>query len=407
MKKTFFRISIGTKIVALILFTLTFALIVVVWNATSLFQAENISTIYSSSELLTKSKAGEVKTWMNTMIEKASVIGKLISQSESPDTQELLKQFLSERSLLTVSLLSSSKEGAILSESEWVNTSLSKQLQLEESEIQQIKITAEVSAAKVLAGATVIESHILPNGLPLLVFNIPFQQSSPGNYKSYVMAAVRQDGLLESFANSDAYSLALVDGEGYVLAHSDQSRVRQRENMASTPIVREMIEASTNAGSQEYRDGSEIFLGSFARVGIAGVGVVSQVPRSRALEAGNTLVRRSILISILSLSAAFLIAFVVIQRMLTPVRELVSATEQIAGGDFDVKVKTTSRDEIGGLARSFTVMSGQIKTLLDESVEKARIQSELLTAKTVQETLFPESQSKTGDFTICLSRPVR
>src|SRR5205823_2940179 len=56
--------------------------------------------------------------------------------------------------------------------------------------------------------------------------------------------------------------------------------------------------------------------------------------------------------------------------------------------------------EVGGLAESFNYMAAEVSRLMSETAEKARMQSELATVKTVQETLFPASQSQFGPIRI-------
>lgn len=53
-------------------------------------------------------------------------------------------------------------------------------------------------------------------------------------------------------------------------------------------------------------------------------------------------------------------------RILRPVRELYTATEKVAGGDFSVRASTDSGDEIAVLARGFNEMVGNMQTLVNK-----------------------------------------
>jgi signal transduction histidine kinase len=55
------------------------------------------------------------------------------------------------------------------------------------------------------------------------------------------------------------------------------------------------------------------------------------------------------------------IAFVLVHRIFTPIRQLVVATHKIAEGDLDAQVDIDRRDAIGTLARSFNEMSKTVK----------------------------------------------
>lgn len=72
-----------------------------------------------------------------------------------------------------------------------------------------------------------------------------------------------------------------------------------------------------------------------------------------------------------------------------PIRELAWKADQIARGDLEARVEVTSGDEIGVLGRNFNYMADQIEVLLDQTIEKAKLEQELEVAKAIQETLVP------------------
>jgi serine phosphatase RsbU (regulator of sigma subunit) len=74
-----------------------------------------------------------------------------------------------------------------------------------------------------------------------------------------------------------------------------------------------------------------------------------------------------------------------------PIKQLAWRADQIARGDLAARVEITSSDEIGLLGENFNFMADQISILLEQTVEKARIEQELEVAKTIQETLVPTS----------------
>jgi signal transduction histidine kinase len=63
------------------------------------------------------------------------------------------------------------------------------------------------------------------------------------------------------------------------------------------------------------------------------------------------------------------LAYLLVRRIFTPIRELVSATHQIAGGDLDVRVDTQRTDITGELARSFNEMAITVKSQRDRLQE--------------------------------------
>lgn len=72
-----------------------------------------------------------------------------------------------------------------------------------------------------------------------------------------------------------------------------------------------------------------------------------------------------------------------------PIRQLAWRADQIARGDLEARVEITSRDEIGLLGENFNYMADQITLLLEQTIEKAKLEQELEVAKAIQETLVP------------------
>ena len=140
------------------------------------------------------------------------------------------------------------------------------------------------------------------------------------------------------------------------------------------------------------------YLGSFVRTGMSDLVVVTLVDRAEALTAIKELLTKSILFFISLLCATVILSVFTSKGLTSRLSVLLDATRQIATGDFGVRVKMKGGDEIGSLATSFNVMAEEVSRLMLETAEKARMESELETAKAVQETLFPESNVDIGSF---------
>lgn len=90
---------------------------------------------------------------------------------------------------------------------------------------------------------------------------------------------------------------------------------------------------------------------------------------------------------------ALAIAFILVSSITRNVNRLTRATEAIARGDFSVRVRSKSRDQIGDLANSFDTMAESIERLLAETKEKQRLESEVAVARTIQHKLLPPAQA--------------
>lgn len=80
----------------------------------------------------------------------------------------------------------------------------------------------------------------------------------------------------------------------------------------------------------------------------------------------------------------------IVRGMLKNLHELALATQKVGEGNFRTTVAVRSEDEIGRLSASFNLMTRKIVHLLSAEYEKARLEQELSTAQTIQNTFFKE-----------------
>jgi nitrogen fixation/metabolism regulation signal transduction histidine kinase len=80
---------------------------------------------------------------------------------------------------------------------------------------------------------------------------------------------------------------------------------------------------------------------------------------------------------LLSLLAAIYGAFVLSRRLVAPIQDLVAGTRAVAKGDFDMRLPTPTRDEIGFLISSFNDMTQRLATARREaSLSQALVEAE-------------------------------
>jgi len=74
---------------------------------------------------------------------------------------------------------------------------------------------------------------------------------------------------------------------------------------------------------------------------------------------------------VMGLIICVILAFLLSQILITPIRALTAGTRQVAAGDFSQKLEVTSRDEIGTLTRNFNHMAQVLQNTISE-VENER-----------------------------------
>jgi sigma-B regulation protein RsbU (phosphoserine phosphatase) len=198
----------------------------------------------------------------------------------------------------------------------------------------------------------------------------------------------RAPGQLESFLIGADYKILLK------AANSGLNQIAQKfPSWAIGP-------ADQKRGVEKHESQGDEFLIATTPLGVAGLSVVSLIPISAAMQAIRTLIGRSVLFFGVLLSITIIVSLLASARITKALRDLFRATEKVAAGDFNFAVRATSRDEVGALATSFNQMRDKIVSLLGVTAEKARMENELKTAQTVQETLFPVPYRETSKFVI-------
>ena len=86
---------------------------------------------------------------------------------------------------------------------------------------------------------------------------------------------------------------------------------------------------------------------------------------------------------------ALVIGFALARQITGAVHDLFTGTEHLRNRDFTHQIPVRARDQLGELADSFNVMTGEITKLLRENAEKARMEQEMLAAREIQQKLLP------------------
>ena len=82
------------------------------------------------------------------------------------------------------------------------------------------------------------------------------------------------------------------------------------------------------------------------------------------------------------------------------VRALYRGTKRIAKGDLDTQIEIPNEDELGDLAASFNAMTKAVQRGREEAILRAHLESELDTARKIQEKLLPHEMPRFRGFEI-------
>jgi serine phosphatase RsbU (regulator of sigma subunit) len=88
-------------------------------------------------------------------------------------------------------------------------------------------------------------------------------------------------------------------------------------------------------------------------------------------------------------AVALVLGLLLARSITRGVHELSVGTQKLRQGDFSHTIRIRSRDQLGELAESFNLMSRGIQQLMEEQVEKERLEEELRIARQIQMSLLP------------------
>lgn len=218
-----------------------------------------------------------------------------------------------------------------------------------------------------------------------------------GEGKRFFIVLAKLPSLVMSFRSPGAAEAYLVNDQGYVLFGPTGSGEKYLSEKIDLGFVGRAKENKLAGGTEEVRSKSGLdVLVSFSRLAFGDLNVVTLVEKRQALVAVKDLIRQSILFFVVLISATTIVSLFAAGSLTASLTDLFRATRRVAEGAFDIRVEVKSSDEVGSLATSFNAMAEEVSRLLSETAQKARMESELKTAQTVQETLFPPSQADLG-----------
>jgi nitrate/nitrite-specific signal transduction histidine kinase len=181
-------------------------------------------------------------------------------------------------------------------------------------------------------------------------FHVDVETFSRGT--AFYTAVLRK---LRGWENGDVY---LVDGTGRAIYHSDRGRIGQE--MTAQDGVRQLL--AGQAGAFRTRDlaGARIVIG-FAPVPDTPWGLVTEEEWAQLAAASQRYRHLLIVFLALGLVVPVLLIALGVSQITKPIRELISAAQEIAEGDFDQQIVAQTGDELEDLAEQFNRMAAQLR----------------------------------------------
>lgn len=172
-------------------------------------------------------------------------------------------------------------------------------------------------------------------------------------------------GVLAVDVGSNGYAM-LVDGDGKVLVHPDESLVNKS-------LPKEFAQGRHGNDLKESRlEGTKVLSASFP-VERSDWQLMIVVEEDDVFASLNTLLFSTIILSLLTIVAVSLVASFLIRWLLSPMKKLKLTMEDIASGHGDLtsRIEFTQKDEIGSVSRSFNAFIETIHNLVTQVTQSA------------------------------------
>ena len=344
------KFTIKVKLLTIITGILVLSLSVMIFLASRFFREDSQARIQENNLNLANVIGSQVESELQGIGYKSNLLALTIDQGiGSAAQQQLFVNLFFEDNPQFIYLAIAERAGAGLR----IKRRLFNEKYLTENEnlrrekLENVHQENEQVFLQSLNGAFVV--HNVSVDVPLIALSQPLGTSVMILYMdpSKFLKAFQTAGIVQTF---------MVNTQGDVIAHSDSRIVLSRANFQEKAIIQALLKHPVPQGQTQYTDEGVEFLGSFRKLNLGGLGIVSTVPAAAAFRAVDDIQYRNLLIMGTVLILAFLVVYFFSNTLSIPIVRLVDGNQQVRDGNFKVNIPPSTKDEIGLLTDSFNSM---------------------------------------------------
>ncbi|MDY6877119.1 MAG: cache domain-containing protein [Chloroflexota bacterium] len=227
-----------------------------------------------------------------------------------------------------------------------------------------------------------------PKGEKIVVVFVPLK-SSDGESVGGIAGLFRMEPTtdsafydsIERLRRGESSRIYLVDGNGRVIYHSNPDYIG--EDFSAQAVVQQVLGGQVGALRTRDFDGRDI-VASFAPVPDTSWGLVSEESWAVLTQSSRRYGQSLLLLLVLGVMVPTFIVTVGLKRIMWPIRKLIGAAQEVAGGNFDQRITVATGDELEELAEQFNLMAAQLQESYDHlEREVANRTKELATLNTL------------------------
>ncbi|TGL04372.1 HAMP domain-containing protein [Leptospira bouyouniensis] len=339
----------------------------------------------------------KVKSDVLGVVEKGRQIAITLTTQGLPeeDRKLLLKTFFKNDKEFIYLGIFERRENTLVMKREVFNEEELKKSAVTEDDFHAVVNRNRDALAEAFNGQTV-----LLNSSPGFVepsFAIAIPTAENGELDNALVIIVKLEKIIGAFSKKGIETTFMVNGQGTVLAHPKEDLVLAATDLTNMPIVKAMLTSAPSTGQMSYLD-EELggtYLGSFQKIGFADAGVITIVSEEKAFGDVYKSQRTNLYIAGIGLCSALIFVFFFSKTITKPVLQLLSATLEIAKGNFKIGIKPTTQDEVGLLTKYFIDMGKG----LEEREKVKNILGSMIDPVVVQEAMVDLAALKRGSET--------
>ncbi|MBN2441774.1 MAG: HAMP domain-containing protein, partial [Spirochaetales bacterium] len=355
-----FYSSVRFKLITITSMIIIISLSGMILLATYFFKRDNTIRVQENNLYVSQVIALKVKSDFNAVIEKSKLIANAIMQNISAREFENYSKliFNNDRDFIFFGMATLSNDNTKLNFFKNVyNSPLMAGSRITVDDVESVHKTSGNIFYESFTGEIIVHNVSQGFGIPVIGISQPFNKDMKGGVQSILVSYVKLDRFMEAFRSATETRTYMVNSKGDILAHSDSRIVLGGGNYINIPIVKQMIKSTQFNEQQRYKDeNGQYHLGSFNKIGIGGCGIIATVEENVAYKEVYNQQMRNIYLTIIVLSTVIIIIYFFGKKLTKPIIMLLGATKKIKNGDYNVRIRAASRDEIGELTNAFVEM---------------------------------------------------
>ncbi|MEZ0393006.1 MAG: ATP-binding protein [Pseudobdellovibrionaceae bacterium] len=184
-----------------------------------------------------------------------------------------------------------------------------------------------------------------------------------------VVGYVKIDRILKALSLVKLSEITIANREGEILAHPDAKTLKEKSLIISNPLFLAAMDAKTKTQVINFESQGEKVLGAFSKTKGGKAVVLAQASEADAFFVVSQLVERSLIFSLMIITAAFLAAVLLSRSLTEPLAQLVERMSLVSQGDLTTQIPISTKDETAVLASSFNQMIVDLKQSRDQLEE--------------------------------------